>query len=327
VPSGSRFETDLQAVRAARGLSLAQIQQETRIPVDVLRRFEEGDLIGDPTYNEVYLKAFLKSYAKAVGAPSADVLKAYQLQRSGAYNGNLHPNYKGTASSEPAEGRAAEESAPAVSVSEALPDPVVAVREHVQAPKPAATATRIPTQRVSRPAVPSARHSYDKNWGLIIGLFLGAVVILSGIVWFLTSDRGSATGEEAAEGTGTEEVDSAAPEQASAAGKRLQIPIRVTVTAGGNGLQDFRVTEAPNERVGRWIEVGASETYESDSLIVLWGESAEGVGQEATIELQGEQWTPATGTVIRIDRESGQRLLDSLATAPPAAPQPAPDGA
>ncbi|GAB5535670.1 MAG: hypothetical protein Rubg2KO_19190 [Rubricoccaceae bacterium] len=321
--SGSRFETDLQAVRAARGLSLAQIQQETRIPVDVLRRFEEGDLIGDPTYNEVYLKAFLKSYAKAVGTPSASVLKAYQLQQSGGYQGSLHPNYKGASSPEPPAAPVAEEPAPA---SVDLPDPVKAVQEQAQTPRPAAPPTSIPTQRVSRPPVPSARHSYDKNWGLIIGLFLGAIVILGGIVWFLMSDWGGASSDDTAEGPSVESVEDGQATQAAATGKRLQIPIRVTVTAGGNGLQNFRVTEAPSERVGRWIEPGASETYESDSLVVIWGEGAEGVGPEATLELQGERWTPAAGTVVRIDRQSGQRLLDSLAAAP-STPQPAPDGA
>ena len=316
----------MQAVRAARGLSLAQIQQETRIPVDVLRRFEDGDLIGDPTYNEVYLKAFLKSYAKAVGAPPNDVLKAYQLQKSGGYNGNLHPSYKGGASSESRQESVPAEAKPAASASEDLPDPVVAVREHAQRPRPTAPATTIPAQRVSRPPVPSARHSYDKNWGLIIGLFLGAVVVLGGIVWFLMTDRGAAASEETAEEQGVEAVDTATEAQTAAAGKRLQIPIRVTVTATGGKLQNFRVTEAPDERRGYWLEEGASETYESDSLIVIWGEGAEGVGPEATLELQGERWRPVAGTIVRIDRESGQDLLDSLATAPPI-PQPAADGA
>ena len=306
-------------------MSLAQIQQETRIPVDVLRRFEDGDLIGDPTYNEVYLKAFLKSYAKAVGTPQAAVLKAYQLQQSGGYQGHLHPNYKGAASSEPDAPPAAEPQSPPPADRDDLPDPVVAVRSQASPPRPAPPPA-IPTKRVTRPAVPSARHSYDKNWGLIMGLFVGAVVVLGAIVWFLVYDGGSASDVAEADGPAAAVDSSAAEAGVAAAGKRLQVPIRVTVTAGGNGLQNFRVTEAPSERVGRWIEPGESETYESDSLVVLWGEGAEGVGPEATIELQGERWTPASGSVIRIDLQSGQRLLDSLATAPPA-PQPAPDGA
>ena len=77
VPSGT-FEADLRATREARGLSLDDIQQQTRIPVDVLRRFEAGDLVGDPTFNQVYLKAFLQSYAKAVGSAGCSTLSQCQ---------------------------------------------------------------------------------------------------------------------------------------------------------------------------------------------------------------------------------------------------------
>ena len=335
VPPESRFEIDLQAVRAARGLSLAQIQQETRIPVDVLRRFEDGDLIGDPTYNEVYLKAFLKSYAKAVGVAPADVLGAYNQHQSGNYQGTLHPNYK--PSSPPAETAPAptteapqtiekEPAPPAPAVSSKAPGPVSAVRE--SAPGKARPAAQISAKRVSRPSVPSARHSYDKNWGLIIGLFVGAVAVLGAILWFLVFDGGSPNEEGGSEDPTIAEVDSAgAAIQPTTGTKRLQIPIQVTVTAGGNGLQDFRVTQAPNERIGTWIEVGESMTFESDSLIVLWGENADGIGPEATLELQGERWTPTPGTILRIDRENGQRLLDSLTTAAPAPQTPPADGA
>ena len=322
----------MQALRAARGLSLAQIQQETRIPVDVLRRFEDGELIGDRTYNEVYLKAFLKSYAKAVGASSSEVITAYQAQQSGSYQGGLHPDHRPSTDDPPAVqgGEPAAPPAPApVKAAPAapatVPEPVAGVRERPSAPAPSGPAT-VPSSRVSRPAVPGARRSYDKNWRMIIGLFVGAVAVLAAVLYFLVFDgSGDPEGEVVATEASSEVagIDSSGVETPiGESGKRLQIPIRVTVTAGGNGLQNFRVTETPSERLGHWIEPGNTMTFESDSLVVLWGEGAEGVGPEATIEIQGERWTPASGRVIRIDRQNGQRLLDSLATAPSAATDP-----
>ena len=73
------------------------------------------------------------------------------------------------------------------------------------------------------------------------------------------------------------------------------------------------MTESPNERLGHWMEEGVSQTFESDSLVVLWGEGAEGLGPNAALELQGQRWTPASGTTLTIDRTRGQALLDSLA--------------
>ena len=349
VPSGSRFETDLQAVRAARGLSLSQIQQQTRIPVDVLRRFEDGALIGDPTYNQVYLKAFLKSYAKAIGLPSSNVLAAYQAQQGGGYDGSLHPDYKRGASSTPAPtgGPAApavettptprqeaasgpEAPAPEPTQRATVPETVSAVRTGPADSPARKAAPAVTSTRVSRPAVPGAKRSYDKNWGLIIGLFVGAVAILGAILWFLVFDGGGSSDPDTASasdpGSTTAQIDSVGlGAGVEAGGKRLQVPIRITVTAGGNGLQNFRVTESPNERLGHWVEPGDSKTFESDSLVVLWGEGADGVGPEATLELQGERWTPSVGSVLRIDRDRGQRLLDSLVAAPPSDPQSAPD--
>src|SRR5690606_24907485 len=65
--SASSFEADLRAEREAAGVSIEQIQHETRIPADVIQRFEAGKLMNDPAFNEVYLKAFLRAYAGAIG--------------------------------------------------------------------------------------------------------------------------------------------------------------------------------------------------------------------------------------------------------------------
>lgn len=365
VPAGSTFEADLRAAREARGLSLEEIQKETRIPVDVLRRFEEADLAGDPSYNPVYLRAFLQSYARAVGLPRGEVLAAYEAHERGAYAGELHPDSTRKVPTSPAAGSPTSPSAgsgngagapapePPPVDAPAKPAPANATPKEappasrgtlppaVQAlstarPEPTPTkddaAAPITQTRVNRPAVPTARRSFDKNWGTIIGLFVVLALVLGGVLWFLVfsgDDEPETDGAETVSigGAGAEIDTSGLGTGAAAGAPQFQTPIAVTVTAVGNGLQYFRVTEDDEARTPHWIDAGASQTFEADSLLILWGEG--GVSEislpydfaESIVAIQGQRFTPQSGTPLRIDRQSGQRLLDSLATAPsPAAP-------
>ena len=367
MPSGT-FEADLRATREARGLSLPEIQQQTRIPVDVLRRFEDGDLVGDPTYNEVYLKAFLQSYAKAVGLSPSTIIAAYAAQQAGNYAGSLHPDYEpGSAPTPPAPAAAATPDAPTSEAptpepsadaprppetprdpdappapdapppasASSAPPAVQALRQTPPAsarPAPAEPPKTLAQARVNRPAVPTARRSFDKNWTTILALF-GVIVVALGLAFYFLIFAGDDTDVED-EGTVAVSADADADPVAidssgigagaAGGGPRLQFPIRAVVTAGGDGLQWFRVTEDGGERTPYWIDLGASQTFEADSSLVLWGEGNDDdtayAFDETTVEIQGQRFTPTSGRALRIDRQSGQRLLDSLATATPAAP-------
>ena len=354
MPAGSTFEADLRAHREANGLSLSDIQQQTRIPVDVLRRFEDGDLIGDPTYNEVYLKAFLQSYAKAVGASAGEVVTAYSAVKAGTYAGELHPDHdvapaastRSETAPEPgasrppaaperaeppaAEPPAAEPPAEEPPASTGTPAAVEALR---RAPDPTKTTPSAPKPqtlaqaRVNRPAVPTAKHSFDKNWGAILGLF-GIVVVALGLAFYFLIFAGDDEPDDpdtvAVSGDAEEEPEEVAVDSAgvgagaAAGGPRFQTPITVTLTAGGDGLQSFRVTEDDGDRRPYWIEVGDSETFEADSSLILWGEDPSFDFSEATVEIQGLRFTPQSGNALRIDAQTGQRLLDSLAAVQPA---------
>ena len=87
------FEHDFRALREAREISVDELHQETRVPVDVLRRFESGELLADASFSDVYLKAFVKSYAKALGVPQARAVEAFEAHRTGRYVGQLREDY------------------------------------------------------------------------------------------------------------------------------------------------------------------------------------------------------------------------------------------
>ncbi|MEL7170762.1 MAG: helix-turn-helix domain-containing protein, partial [Bacteroidota bacterium] len=93
VPSGSSFEADLRALREERGLAIADIERATRVPADVVRRFESGALMQDPDYSAVYLRAFVKAYAEALDLSTARVHDAFEASRKGAYQGALAPTH------------------------------------------------------------------------------------------------------------------------------------------------------------------------------------------------------------------------------------------
>lgn len=330
------FEDDLRLYREARARTLAQVQQETRIPVDVLQRFEEGYLVGDATYNEVYLRAFLRSYARAVGVPQGDVLAAYDRSRQGTYRGELHPDHvpsaappaaaapddEGGAPTPDAPDRAAPDlpsEPPRRNAPYVLASPVDALRDG----SPAAPPPTVVPARVARPGVKGARRSYDKNWTSILVLFGVVVAALAAALYLLVfrGDDEDEAGIVAGDGVAAEIDSAAVGAGAAGGGPQFQLPIRVAVTAAGDGLQSFSVSRN-GVRAPYWIAGGGNQTFTADSSMVLWGEGEGAFFSDATVELQGIRWTPTDGQPVRISQRTGQRLLDSLTAASLAAPPP-----
>ena len=346
------FEADLRQARESAGLTLDRIQAETRIPVDVLKRLEDGKLLDDPAFNAIYLRALLKAYAHAVGLSGDDLIRAVEARKQGRYRGigvepaepEVLPAVPGTETLAPAAG-AARPPLPAAREGTSGPSPgptpprassgapaVEALRTRAAGAHTEEAARTEPMHaRVATQAVARTPRAFDRSWRLIGGGTLVLVLLFAGLLWLLFRDRtpeGEPRPEPVAGADTTTEADTAAVTVQPTGGPRLVLPLRVTVVAVGNGLQNFRVTEAPEPRTGVWLEAGRQQTYESPESIILWGENATGMGPDAVVEWQGLRFSPTPGTVFRIDRANGQRLLDSLAAAPqlpaPAAPAPTP---
>jgi cytoskeletal protein RodZ len=74
------FGRYLRSVRREKGISLEQISKETRIGLDMLNLIEQEDLSGLPA--EVFVKGFIRSYAKAVGADGGRAVSGYLISLS-----------------------------------------------------------------------------------------------------------------------------------------------------------------------------------------------------------------------------------------------------
>lgn len=69
----------LSSAREAKGIDLHDAAQQTRISINYLRAMELEDFAKLP--GEVFLKGFLKSYARFLGLEEAEVMKRYQEMR------------------------------------------------------------------------------------------------------------------------------------------------------------------------------------------------------------------------------------------------------
>jgi cytoskeletal protein RodZ len=70
------FGRYLQAIRIEKGLSLDTVSKETRIRLESLLQIEEEDFKKLP--DEVFVKGFLRAYAKAVGADGGEAIRLYE---------------------------------------------------------------------------------------------------------------------------------------------------------------------------------------------------------------------------------------------------------
>lgn len=69
----------LKSAREAKKITLDVVNQNTKISVDVLAALEQDDL--DSFESDIYLKGFLRTYAKYLGVDATDVLRALDRQR------------------------------------------------------------------------------------------------------------------------------------------------------------------------------------------------------------------------------------------------------
>lgn len=65
----------------------------TKAPPSVVEEFETTSLVGNPMYNRVYLRLFVRSYAEIVGIRADDALNAVEDMLSGTYAGRMAQLY------------------------------------------------------------------------------------------------------------------------------------------------------------------------------------------------------------------------------------------
>lgn len=82
----------LKSIRLEKGISLEEISNETKLRVDILHLIEKEDFDRLPA--EVYVKSFLRAYAKAVGADEEEAVRRFEssnfvLKKSNEYKADV----------------------------------------------------------------------------------------------------------------------------------------------------------------------------------------------------------------------------------------------
>ena len=72
----------LRTARETKAMSLEEVHQATKMSVDVLTALEQDDL--DSFQSDIYLKGFVRNYAKHLQIDVQDVLRILEQQRGGA---------------------------------------------------------------------------------------------------------------------------------------------------------------------------------------------------------------------------------------------------
>ena len=83
LPLTSSIGTRLRHEREVRGMSLEEISRATRIPLSSVERLEADRF--DDLPGEVFVRGFLRSYARAIGLDSEEVLAQYSSARRVPY--------------------------------------------------------------------------------------------------------------------------------------------------------------------------------------------------------------------------------------------------
>jgi transcriptional regulator with XRE-family HTH domain len=77
-----KFSEDLKKTRESKNISLIEVADRTKLHIAFLENLEKADFDFQP---QAYIRAFLKQYAKAIGIDPENILKDYDLAKSGKY--------------------------------------------------------------------------------------------------------------------------------------------------------------------------------------------------------------------------------------------------
>ncbi|MDX1546488.1 MAG: helix-turn-helix domain-containing protein [Rhodothermales bacterium] len=155
--SSAHLAQDLQRIREARGFSLDALHEETKIPLTLLRQFEETGLADHPMFNRVYLRSLVRAYAELVDLPTEAVLDALDAALSGHYDGQLMALDRDEEPEPEEEGEQQQEAAAAAAASASATTQEEAAREEAEpepeqpAEPPAAPTRAAPEEETSPP--------------------------------------------------------------------------------------------------------------------------------------------------------------------------------
>ncbi len=347
--SGSRFAADLRQIREERGLTIEALHEETKIPLEIITKFEQTGLLESAIFNRVYLRSLVRSYAEVVGVSPAVAVEAMEEALEGRYDGRLtrldevpeeikeqeteealapETASAGTFLAEP-EGV---DEDPAYEEEESYYEEVEAVYDEgptyleeedaaaatwaAQSPPPKPGERPAPTTRAQPERRPQQRRQSEgvPPWAW----FVGGLVAIALLGWLLLRVfGGEGDGTTQTQPVAVQDTTTAAPDTTATTGGRsgpapeLGPTIDLTVVAANGPVSGIRLQRDEDERRPYWIEVGQAKTFPAQQRVTL----EEFVGEINDMQLLVEGFPYALSTnqpQIVFDRETAQAFLDTV---------------
>jgi cytoskeletal protein RodZ len=80
---------DLSSIRKSQNLTLEDIQNAVKIPIDTLQSIESNRIFADLDTNNTYIRSFVRSYAKVLKINDANIVQALDEVENGTYDGSI----------------------------------------------------------------------------------------------------------------------------------------------------------------------------------------------------------------------------------------------
>ncbi|TNE71366.1 hypothetical protein EP331_09725 [bacterium] len=87
------LSTDLFHIRTLQGLSIEDVYQITKMPVDIIKSIENGEIFNDSSKNVTYQRSFIRSYSKALKIAENHMIEALDQFYNDTYSNLLLNEY------------------------------------------------------------------------------------------------------------------------------------------------------------------------------------------------------------------------------------------
>lgn len=258
---GRSFATDMRLIREQRGLSPQDIYRATKLPIEIVTLFEQTGLVNHPRYNRVYLRSFVREYARVVGIREGDALEALDAALNGQYHGTLAVIYLGV---ERGEFASIAPPVPAPPAGRADPSNSAArgdlrLPEISKADESSRTGPPIPPSPSLRPRKRVRQVSNGLPIGRWVGIFASLLALgaaIAAVVYLYTMPVSPPAPARQEEAPLTSPVDSARQVEPRAARPVIGEPMQVSVIAQGGKLEPIRKQADGGLETPHWVEEG-----------------------------------------------------------------------
>jgi len=326
--SGERFARDMRRIREEHGVSLEDIHEETMISMHIIESFEQDGLFEHPTFNRVYLRSFMRSYANAAQVDPERALEELERAVKGEYANELAVEYLGDdpiklevpAKADEDEG---DEPADEMYREDTAPSERTAPRTRSTAP-PEPAGRPVPPDADAEPSEasepPSALPEGSRQ-GIIIGI---GVVLLGVIAWVLIDvlqggDAGTTQPSPGSRSAAMDTADSAQLDPVPPESLRAQPSVAIgdtmyfTVIAQER-VNPIRIRRDEDLRRPYYLNRGQAGVFPAQQQIVL----EDGL-ENIRLLVNGHEYPAqarAAGGSLVLTRDSVQAFLDTTDTTP-----------